>query len=64
MESGLGESQLVVADKNPFGIKARQVEEYVQFNTAEFRSGRKVTKPARFRRFESYDKCSIVTLSC
>lgn len=52
LESGNG-AHMPKGSNNPFGIKARQGEAYVEATTREFIHGKMVTVSARFRKFDS-----------
>jgi flagellum-specific peptidoglycan hydrolase FlgJ len=41
---------------NPFGIKTRPGDEYVESSTQEFENGQFVTKPQRFRKLKSLEE--------
>jgi flagellum-specific peptidoglycan hydrolase FlgJ len=48
-----GQSELARTANNYFGIKARHGEEYVEFNTKEFKNGKPKIERAAFRKFRS-----------
>jgi hypothetical protein len=41
---------------NPFGIKARSGDPFVEVNTREIRNGEAVIEPAKFRKFANFDE--------
>ena len=53
LESGWGKTQLATEANNFFGIKAMGNDDYAQFNTTEFESGKAVRKLAKFAKYPS-----------
>lgn len=52
LESGYGR-HMPIRSNNPFGIKARPGQPYVEASTKEFQNGKWITVVARFRKFDS-----------
>lgn len=55
LESGWGETELARQANNYFGIKTRDPEQYVEFETAEYVKGQRVTVVANFARYATVD---------
>ena len=58
MESAYGK-HIPAGSNNPFGIKARKGEEYVEAMTSEFEHGQMIRKPQKFRKFKSLDEAFV-----
>jgi flagellum-specific peptidoglycan hydrolase FlgJ len=53
LESGWGTSELSESYHNYFGIKARKRQASVTMSTKEYVAGKRITKDAKFRKFDS-----------
>lgn len=55
LESGWGRTGLAIQANNYFGIKAKQGEDYIEFPTAEYESGKRVMIYADFAKYPTVE---------